>query len=245
MSAIDPPDSPAAVPLYRQVKDILVRRIAGGDWQAGDLLPSEPKLAAELGVSPGTVRKALDEMTLDQLVVRRQGKGTFVATATSDSTLFRFFKLVDRGRDRIMPASRQIGRRAGRANRREREVFGLEAGDRVVRIRRVRSAGGVDMMIETVILPLARFPAMETYADDLPNTLYDLYQLRFGVTVRRVEEVLTAVPATAEEATLFGLREGAPVLEMDRRAFSFDAKPVEWRLSRLDCRRHAYLSTIE
>src|SRR5688500_8333636 len=81
-------------PLYRQVKDVLVGRIASGAWRAGDAIPSEFEIAAELATSQGTVRKALDEMTAERLVVRRQGRGTFVARHDDARILFQFFKLV-------------------------------------------------------------------------------------------------------------------------------------------------------
>src|SRR3546814_14076323 len=72
-------DLPGFKPLYQQVKDLLIGRLIGSYWKPGDLLPSEMQLAEELGVSQGTVRKALDEMTADNLLVRRQGRGTYVA----------------------------------------------------------------------------------------------------------------------------------------------------------------------
>ncbi|HET8727206.1 MAG TPA: GntR family transcriptional regulator [Alphaproteobacteria bacterium] len=235
---------PAPSPLYRQVKQILVARIARGEWRPGTLLPSEPKIAAELGVSPGTVRKALDEMTADRLVERRQGRGTFVATTTTDSRLFHFFKLVDAERSRIMPDSREASRETGPATAEERRILKLEKGEHTVRIRRIRSLRGVDMMVETVILPLKRFPALAADREELPNTLYDFYEAKFGVTIRQVAELLRAVPATPEEAKILGLAAGAPVLEINREAFTFDEQPVEWRVSRLDCRNSGYLNLI-
>jgi GntR family transcriptional regulator len=81
-------------PLYRQVRDVLVRRIADGVWQAGQGIPSEAEIAADLKVSPGTVRKALDEMTAERLLVRRQGRGTTVARHDDARVLFQFFKLM-------------------------------------------------------------------------------------------------------------------------------------------------------
>lgn len=240
-----PFDPPAAAPLYRQVKEILVARIAKGDWRPGDMLPSEPKLAAELGVSPGTVRKALDEMTSDKLVQRRQGRGTFVATTTSDSALFHFFKLVDDDRRPMMPESRELSRLIRIATADERRVLKLGPKERVVFVRRLRASRGVPMMVETVTLPLRRFPEMERYAEEFPNTLYDLYQFRFNVTIRQVAEVLRAVTASEEDSELLKVAAGAPLLEIDREAFTFDHEPVEWRVSRLDTRHTAYLSVID
>ena len=95
-------------PLYRQVRDLLVRRIADGIWQAGQPLPSESEIALDLGVSQGTVRKALDEMTAENLVVRRQGRGTYVARHDDARILFQFFKLVPDTGERSFPESRML-----------------------------------------------------------------------------------------------------------------------------------------
>src|SRR3954449_5070932 len=92
-------------PLYRQVRDTLVRRIADGVWRPGQLLPSEPELAVDLGVSQGTVRKALDEMAAENLVIRRQGRGTFVARHDDARILFQFFKLLPDSGEKRFPES--------------------------------------------------------------------------------------------------------------------------------------------
>src|SRR5215204_1783030 len=124
-------------PLYRQVRDVLVKRIADGVWQAGQVLPSEPEIAADLGVSPGTVRKALDEMTAENLVVRRQGRGTYVARHDDARILFQFFKLEPDSGERAFPDSRVLevslgpnGEAAGR--------LGIPAAQPVLRLKRVR-----------------------------------------------------------------------------------------------------------
>ena len=89
-----PAATPAFKPLYLQVKDVLVERLAAGEWSPGGAIPSELELAAQYGVSHGTVRKAIDALADDNLVVRRQGKGTFVATHTEErASNFRFLRI--------------------------------------------------------------------------------------------------------------------------------------------------------
>ncbi|MEQ9814779.1 MAG: GntR family transcriptional regulator [Azospirillaceae bacterium] len=240
--------TPVAVPLYRQVKEILTSRVARGDWRPGEQLPSEPRIAQQLGVSPGTVRKALEEMTADGLVVRRQGAGTYVATATADSSLFRFFRLVNEDRERVMPSSREVRREVGPAQPREAAALSLETAEAkaamVTRIRRIRHSAATPIMIETVVLPHARMRGVEGWQAELPNTLYDFYQEKFGVTIREVEEALRAVPADRETAQVFQMVEGAPVLEIERTAFTFDRLAVEYRRSLLDTTHFAYLSEL-
>src|SRR3954467_10464577 len=110
-----PPPAPSAAheslgyrPLYRQVKELLIKRLGDGSWTPGQLLPREPEIAADLGVSPGTVRKALDEMSAESLLVRRQGRGTFVASHDEARILFQFFRMVSDTGVRRFPESRTI-----------------------------------------------------------------------------------------------------------------------------------------
>lgn len=238
------PHTPIAVPLYRQVTEILTGRIARGDWAPGEQLPSEPRLAQELGVSPGTVRKALDEMTADQLLVRRQGAGTYVATATADNSLFRFFRLINADGERVMPSAREEDREIAAADEEEAARLDLPVGDPVLRIRRIRLSQSIPIMMETVILPVDRMPGLRDWEGDFPNTLYDFYQERVQVTIRDVEEVLRAVAADSEQAHLFQVPKGAPLLEIKRRATTFDAVPVELRDTILDSTNFAYLSEL-
>src|SRR5260370_29399260 len=105
-------------PLYRQVKELLMKRLGDGSWSSGQLLPSEPEIAAGLGVSPGTVRKALDEMSSESLLVRRQGRGTFVASHDEERILFQFFRMVSDGGERRFPESRTISLSVANADER-------------------------------------------------------------------------------------------------------------------------------
>src|SRR5215212_10050220 len=144
-------------PLYRQVRDTLVRRIADGVWHPGQLLPSEPELASDLGVSQGTVRKALDEMTAENLVVRRQGRGTFVAKHDDARILFQFFKLVPDSGERSFPDSRVLDARK-HVDVNAAEILGLKAREPVLQIDRVRSLQGQACVLERIFLPARLFP---------------------------------------------------------------------------------------
>lgn len=237
---------PGFRPLYAQVRELFVRRLADGEWRAGELLPSEPRLAAELGVSQGTVRKALDELTAQNLLVRRQGKGTFVASYTPDRALFRFFHLVGDDGARKLPESRVVARRSAGASAAERERLGLAARARVLRIERVRCLDGAPVIAERISVPVALFPGLADLAPGaLPNTLYALYETRWGLSVARAVERLRAVAAGAADARLLGVARGAPLLEIDRTALGHAGTPLEWRRSRCDTRRHHYLNALE
>jgi len=228
-------------PLYRQVYEVLVRRIAEGTWRPGQTLPSEQALAAELGVSQGTVRKAMDSLAAENLILRRQGKGSFVAEHTQEHALFRFFRLARPSPDRE-PVTPQLGRtgvRARAANRSEQLRLRLAGGADVIEIRRTRLIDETPTINEKIILPASLFPGMERQ-EALPNTLYSLYQNVFGISIAFAREELRAVLADKRDAAALDIAVGAPLLQIDRIGVALDGRRVEWRTSRCDTRNLVY-----
>jgi GntR family transcriptional regulator len=234
---------PGFKPLYQQVKDLLIERLISGVWRPGDLLPSEIQLAEELGVSQGTVRKALDEMTASNLLVRRQGRGTYVAEHDQEHALFHFFKMTDRAGRPLVPESRVL--RIAKASARAGEAARLQLAPQaeVIRIARVRSLDGRPAIFERIVLPAALFPGLHEKRD-LPNTLYTLFARDYGLTIARAEERLSADRAGAEAARLLGLDREAPLLSIDRVALALNGRPVEWRISLCDTRDQVYSVTL-
>jgi GntR family transcriptional regulator len=243
MTATDTPDFR---PLYTQVKELLIARLVRGEWRPGAVLPSEISLAATFGVSQGTVRKALDEMAAQNLVVRRQGRGTFVAQHSQPHALFHFFHIRDESGEKELPTGRVLALRSGRAGREQAGRLALPPRARVWEIERVRALRGRPVILERIALPAALFPGLSLpIGRELPDELYVLYQEQFGVTVARAEEKLRAVAADALDAEALGVAEGSALLEIDRLALSLDGTAVEWRLSRCNTADHHYLSEIE
>ncbi len=244
-------------PLYAQIRDLMVRRIGDGSWRPGMLLPSEFQLAAEFNVSQGTVRKALDELAAQNIVIRRQGRGTFIATHTEERALNHFFHLVGDDGSRRLPESRLVDFGHGVAEPRERARLGLIEGARVLRVERLRILGDRPTICETIAVPVALIPELaKAPVSDLPstlhelyqarsNTLYDLYHARYGIVIVRAIEHVRAVAATAVEAERLAVALGTPLLEIDRIALDVRGRPVEWRLSRAVTQEHHYLSEIE
>ncbi len=220
----------AALPLYAQVKARLVGRIETGDWKPGQLIPNEFALAGELGVSQGTVRKALGEMTVEQLLVRRQGRGTFVAEHTPETTLFRYFNFYDDDGNHVMPETLWAKAKSVQGNAAECKRLGLKRGSRVVRINRVRCHHDVKFVHEQIVVSESLFPGLADEGE-IPNTLYDHFQRVYGVTITGGDERLDAALARPREAGLLDVATGAPLLRLDRLAFSFDERPIEWRVS--------------
>ena len=131
------PPSPAFSPLYQQIRTLLLGSLQAGEWQPGEAIPSELELAARFKVSQGTVRKAIDELAAENLVVRRQGKGTFVVTHTEQTTRYRFLRLAaDDGSGRGLER-RLLDCKRMRASADVARALELKSGDPVVFVRRL------------------------------------------------------------------------------------------------------------
>ncbi len=233
-------------PLYAEVRDEIVLRISEGFWAPGDMLPSENAMGQEFGVSQGTVRKALDDLSQRNLVVRRQGKGTFVAAHTPERALFNFFHLVSDAGKREMPTrSRVLSCRRRRADVIEADLLAISRGERVIEIQRVRDMDGQPAITEAVIVAAEHFPDLDKRTlSEVPNELYQMYEERYGITVQRANERLKAVGARDFDAEHLGVPEGSPLLLIERIAETVDGRPIELRLSRCKTENHHYISTI-
>jgi GntR family transcriptional regulator len=237
------PDTPGYRPLYRQVYDIMVRKVAQGVWRPGASLPSEQNLAKEMGVSQGTMRKVLDALTAENLLERRQGKGTFIAENTQERTLFRFFRIARPGGKRMTPerVDETVKLRASRAL--ERTKLGLARTDKVVEIVRTRHIEKVPSIHETIVLPAPLFPGIEK-RPSLPNSLYSIYQSDYGLNIVAAHEELSAQLATAADQEELGIPKGGPILVIERLAVSLQNQKVEWRISRVRSTDLVYAVTL-
>ena len=234
-----------SVPLYVQIKDLLIARITKGEWAPGDIIPGEIQLARELDVSHGTVRKAITELVENNVLLRRQGRGTFVAIHDHNRALFHFFHLVSNNGTRVLPECRTLSCRRRRASRPEASKLNLSNRAQVVCIERVRNLGDQPTILETIVLPAGLFGDLgKSKAYSLPNALYQLYETQFGITIHRAEEQLRAVAATDDDASFLDVEVGSPLLEIERIALTLDGTSAELRISRCETSRHHYQNTV-
>ena len=244
MKKIKTPPSPDFRPLYVQVMEIISKRIEKGEWGPGEVLPAEPKFAEELGVSQGTVRKALDNIARKKIVVRRQGRGTFVAEHSPDMSLFRFFRIVDGAGKAVMPQSRLLKISSSRATTLHQRMLNLQKGTPVWKIERVRILKKRPVINELIVLPKKLFPDLDRLDESLPNTLYDFYQNQFGIFIHQARETLSAVEAEPRDCKNIRVERGFPILEIRRIAYNVSGDPVELRTSRVYTRGTAYQITL-
>jgi len=225
--------TPAFSPLYQQIKALLLQSLEAGEWKSGAAIPSEQELAARFKVSQGTVRKAIDELSIDNLLVRRQGKGTFVATHAERHVQYRFLKLVpdDGDVNSEGPAQRQIiDCKRARASADVARGLGLRPGDAVLQVRRVLSFGASPTILEDIWLPGTPFKGLT--AERLRNDngpMYALFESEFGVRMVRAEEKIRAVLPDATQMELLGVTSSTPLLSVERIAYTYNDSPMEMR----------------
>jgi GntR family transcriptional regulator len=231
-------------PLYAKVREALIERIRTGGWLPGQLIPNEFELAAEFGVSQGTARKALDALATDGLVVRRQGRGTFVVEHTPANVLFRFFNIFEDSGTQVRPDSPSAKPEAGSATTEEIEALALKPGARVIRVSRVRTRNGRPFVLEAIVLPDELYPGLAA-RPEIPNTLYDLFQREFGVFVARGDERVTAMIAGPKESAALSVPPGTALLRISRVAYGLDDRAVEWRVSACHLDGTHYLAKLK
>lgn len=223
------PVKPDARPLYIQVKDILRKRIHSGVWSPGQALPSEMRLASELDVSQGTVRKALDALSVALIVERKQGRGTYVVEHTSTKVLFKFFHIYDSNGEKVEPGPGKTRFDLIKATPNIANSLSMSVKEEVYKINRLRTHKGKPFVVEQVYLPKKLFPGIGDRGE-LTATLYDMFQKVYGITVSRVQEDLTVVLATKGQAKMLDIAVGSPLQKIDRIAYDIEETPIERRI---------------
>ncbi len=225
--------TPAFSPLYQQIKGLILQSLQGGEWRPGEAIPSEMDLAARYRVSQGTVRKAIDELAADNLLVRRQGKGTFVATHAEHHVQYRFLKLMPDNGDIQSegPAQRQIIEcKRLRASADIARALGLRSGDSVLQVRRVLSFANRPTILEDLWLPGSPFKGLTAQRlSQYSGPMYALFETEFGVRMVRAEEHIRAVLPDAEQAQLLAVNAATPLLSVERVAYTYKDTPMELR----------------
>jgi GntR family transcriptional regulator len=233
------------MPLYRQVKRALVAAIERGDCPPGSALPSEAQLSSSLGVSIGTLRRAVDELAADHVLVRQQGRGTFVAMHDADRFLFQFFHVERSDGLREAPRVELLGFERGRAESEAADALQLREGDPVWLVENRLSLQGRPVVHDRLVLPAGLFKGLtERRFAERPGTIYQLYQHDHGITVLRAAERARAVAAERSSARVLGIASGHPVMQVRRTALSFGDKPVEYRVSVIHTARHDYVHVL-
>jgi GntR family transcriptional regulator len=246
--AVDPTGEvvPAFSPLYQQIKALIMRGLQVGEWKPGEAIPSELDLAARFKVSQGTVRKAIDELAAENLLVRRQGKGTFVATHSEQKIQYRFLRLQPEDGGPPLPMQREyLDCRRLRAPVDVARLLDLRSGDMVVQIRRTLSQAGKPVVLDDIWLPGNLFKGLTAERlSEYRGPLYSLFESEFGVRMIRAEEKIRAIAADHPVANLLAVNEGAPLLCVERLSLTYGDKPVELRRGLYNTTHHHYRNEL-
>ena len=231
--------------LYRQIKDLIVQGLQRGEWKPGEMIPSEMDLAARFQVSQGTVRKAVDELSTENLLVRRQGKGTFVATHHEPRAQFRFLRVVPDDHEPTPATSRYLECRRTRATGDIARHLAVRPSDPVVYLRRLLSFEGAPVVHDEIWLPGNLFKKLtaERLAE-YTGPLYGLFETEFGTRMIRADERIRAVAATTEAAKLLKVAPGSPLLLVERVSYTYGERPVEVRRGLSVTERYHYRNTL-
>jgi GntR family transcriptional regulator len=240
-------DKVAPVPLYYQIKQQLKEAIESGQLQPNEALPSERELIEIYGVSRPTVRQATEELLNEGFLYRKRGLGTFIAPPKSvQQVLPNLLGFSER--------LRQLGQRPG-SRVLEQVVLeappesvlahlGLPPESRVFQLRRLRSADGELVMLETTCLPIARFPRL-VEADFGKVSLYDFLRREYGVNIARLRETLEPVLLGDYESQLLEVEKGTPAMRVQSEAFGADTQPIEYSVGLVRGDRCRYVVELD
>jgi GntR family transcriptional regulator len=237
--------SPTFSPLYQQIKALITQSLQSGEWKPGELIPSEIELANRFKVSQGTVRKAIDELAAENLVVRRQGKGTFVATHHEARAQFRFLRLMPDAGEPHYADNKIIEVKRLRAPAEVARQLDIKSGDSVIFIRRVQSFDGRPTIIEELWLPGVIFKGLTAERlIEYKGPMYGLFETEFGTRMIRATEKIRAVSADEGTAELLNVVIGTPLLNVERVSFTYGDRPVEVRRGLYLTDRHHYQNEL-
>jgi len=241
------PDTPLYSPLYRQIAERLTKSLDEGEWKPGEPIPSELELAGRFKVSQGTVRKAIDDLAAANLLVRRQGKGTFVASHAEERTQFRFLRLtpdVDDGAGERL-SRRFLDCKRQRPSAEVAKALDIPTSQAVLEIRRLLFFRDRPVVLDDLWLPLALFKGLTWQRlSEYQGPLYGLFEAEFGVRMIRADEQIRAVAAAPEAAELLHVPVGGPLLSVSRVSFTYGDRPVELRRGLYDTRAHHYRNAL-
>ena len=233
----------SARPLYLQARDAIAQRIAAGEWKPSTAIPNEGDLVRELGVSPGTMRKALDLLESERLLTRRQGRGTFVNDQAAEEHAIRYSNIRGRDGERLVGEMKVLSITEAAVSERECVRLRLRGHERVHRIRRLRLVDGTPYMLEDVSLPMALFTGLSGQKDAAQRVVVLAQQ--FGVLLGRGEERISIGSASPDVASALQVAPAATIMVLDRVVHTLEGKPAEWRLGQCLMAGRHYLAEFK
>ena len=233
-------------PLYEKVKQKITESLVQGEWSPGEVIPSETELANFYEVSQGTVRKAIDELSAESILIRRQGKGTFVASHNEENSQLRFLRLTSSENKKEKLDSRLMTFEKEKANSSLAKLLGISSATTIVSIKRVLTFNQKPLILDFIKVPAASFRGLTPEKIIEKNgAMYRMYENDFGIQMLHAKEKITAIAANAETADLLRIKKNSPILSVERISFTYENKPIEWRLGLCLTEHHHYASELD
>ena len=223
-------------PLYDTVRSHILTKLRNGEWSPGTKIPTEPELAKLFAVSVGTVRKAVEDLVSEQVLIRRARIGTTVATHEQHNQFSTFFNFSYQNQhDQVLKPELLMFKKIVATNELA-HIFGLQKGAPLITIDNLRRINDLSVMYDRIWLPQVKFPRLNQNGfENRSGSIYSFYQSQFMMTIVRISEQLEAIKVPEFVRTELHLKKTDPVLKITRRAYTYGDELVEYR--------HRYVNT--
>lgn len=233
-------------PLYLQVKEKITQSLIHGKWKPGQMIPSEIELAKEFLVSQGTVRKAIDELSAENILTRRQGKGTFVISHDEEKIQLRFLRLTSNDGNKEKLDNQLLSFAKVKASAYIAKILQLPANSTLIEIKRLLTFSQRPLIYDHIFIPANHFRGLTPEeVIQKKGSMYRLYESNYGIQMLRADEKISAVDAEPVVAKLLNVKKQSPLLKIERISYTFGNKPIEWRLGLCLTENHYYKAELE
>lgn len=233
-------------PLYEEVKKKITESLIQGEWRPGEAIPSEVELACKYNVSQGTVRKAIDELSAESILIRRQGKGTYVATHNEENIQLRFLRLTSNLGLKEKLDNRLVSFSKEKATNKLAKILNINPASTILSLKRILTFNEKPLILDVIKIPAQSFRGLTAeMVVEKKGSMYRMYETDFGVRMLRADEKIKAISANFDSASLLNVKENSPLLSVERLSYTYDNKPLEWRLGLCITDNHYYRSELD
>ena len=233
-------------PLYVEVKKKITQSLIQGEWGPGEAIPSEIELANIYDVSQGTVRKAIDDLSAESILVRRQGKGTYVATHNEENIQLRFLRLTSQFGLNEKLDNQLISFSKEKATNKLAKILNINPSSTIISVTRILTFNENPLILDVIKIPAQSFRGLTAEMIVENNgSMYRMYETDFGVRMLRADEKIIAITANSETASHLKVQENHPLLSVERISYTYKNKPLEWRLGLYVTDNHFYRSELD
>jgi GntR family transcriptional regulator len=233
-------------PLYEKVKKKITASLVEGEWRPGEAIPSETELANVYDVSQGTVRKAIDELSAESILIRRQGKGTYVATHNEENIQLRFLRLTSNFGLKEKLDNQLVSFSKEKATNKLAKVLNINPASTIISLKRVLTFNEKPLILDVIKIPAQSFRGLTAeMVVEKKGSMYRMYETDFGIRMLRADEKIRAINANFESASLLNVNENSPLLSVERISYTYENKPLEWRLGLCITDNHYYRSELD